>query len=325
MNRLAQKAMALLYGVRSWLLRQPLFTSTLLPAMPRSARWVLRKLYFLPIDLIERRGGRRDEMIPPKSKIFVGSVDDFRSSGDTQVHQLVDVAGLTPDSKVLDIGCGIGRLAIPLTSYLRPSGAYEGLDIVPSGIEWCNEKIASRYPNFRFTLADVFNKEYNPTGRVSAREYRFPYESETFDLVVLISVFTHMLPPDMEHYIAEIARVLKPGGRCFASYLLIDADSRQCMESGLSRTRFRHSCGSYSVVDPKVPELSVGYDEPYVRSVYKTYGLDPDGGIHRGSWRRRAEFRDHAPGLEQDVVVSTRMTSGGPLREATAFRNGSPA
>jgi SAM-dependent methyltransferase len=211
-----------LYAIRAYLLDQPFFTSTVLPAIPRPVRWALRKAYLFPADLVEATTGRRGAMVPPPSKMFVGSVDDFESSGELLVQRLIDVAGLTPESCVLDIGCGIGRLAVALTSKLDRKGRYEGLDIVPSGIEWCTENITSRYPNFRFMLADVANGEYNPGGRTAPTEYRLPYPDATFDLVVLTSVFTHMLTAEHEHYLDEIVRVLKPDGRCFATYLLLN-------------------------------------------------------------------------------------------------------
>src|SRR5215213_471304 len=132
-----QKLLAPLYGSRSWLLKQQWFTSRLLPALPRSLRWTLRRLYFLPSDLIERVLSNRDELVPPRSSIFTGSVDDFRSSGEALVRRLAHAGYLTPESKVLDIGSGMGRVAVALISYRDGTGSYQGLDIVPSGITWC--------------------------------------------------------------------------------------------------------------------------------------------------------------------------------------------
>jgi SAM-dependent methyltransferase len=294
-----------LYGIRAYLLDQPFFTSTVLPAIPRPLRWALRKAYLFPADLIEATLGRRGAMVPPPSKMFVGSVDDFESSGELLVGRLIEVAGLTPESCVLDIGCGIGRLAVALASQLGRQGRYEGLDIVPSGIEWCTENITSRYPNFRFTLADVFNGEYNPSGCTSPTEYRLPYPDATFELVVLTSVFTHMLPAEHEHYLDEIARVLKPDSLCFATYLLLNQESRRLMEAGSSDTRFKHVMGPCAVVDPKVPELSVGYDEDYVREVYEQRGLSTEGAIYYGTWAGRGPSAQGS-GLIQDLVLGAR-------------------
>jgi ubiquinone/menaquinone biosynthesis C-methylase UbiE len=307
MTSALRKVVAGLYAVRRRLLSHPLFTSTILPAIPRPLRWTLRKVYLLPADLIDRVLRQRGEMVPPKSKMFVGSVDDFESSGERLRLRLVDLADLAPSSSVLDIGCGIGRLAGALTSYLSRDGSYKGMDIVPSGIEWCDEHIASNYPNFEFTLADVFNKEYQPNGRLRACEYRFPYADETFDLVVLASVFTHMLPVDMEHYIAEISRVLKQSGRCFATYSLINAESRHMMESGQSDTRFKHNFGPYSTVSAKVPELAVAYEEKYVKDLFEKYGLAVGDRIYYGSWCVRVPSRARESGLSQDVVLTIKQ------------------
>jgi SAM-dependent methyltransferase len=295
-----------LYAVRSYLLDQPFFTSTVLPAIPRPVRWALRKAYLFPADLVEASTGRRGAMVPPPSKMFVGSVDDFESSGELLVRRLIEVAGLTPESCVLDIGCGIGRLAVALTSKLEGKGRYEGLDIVPSGIEWCTENITSRYPNFRFMLADVANGEYNPSGRTSPTEYRLPYPDATFDLVVLTSVFTHMLTAEHEHYLDEIVRVLKPDGRCFATYLLLNQESRRLMEAGASDTRFKHVIGPCAVVDAKVPELSVGYDENYVREAYEQRGLSTENALYYGTWAGREPYA-RGSGLSQDLVLGIRQ------------------
>jgi SAM-dependent methyltransferase len=130
------------------------------------------------------------------------------------VERLVEVAALTPSSKVLDIDSGFGRLAVGLIPYLDQNGSYDGLDIVPAGIDWC----------------------------------KFPFDAETFDLVTLTSVFTHMLPAEVDNYLAEIARVLKPNGRCYATYLLLTAESRPLMSSKDSIMDFKYNCGSYWLV-----------------------------------------------------------------------------
>lgn len=314
MTDLTRKLLALLYGFRNWLLNQPWFTSRLLPAIPRRLRWTLRKFYFLPSDLIERVVGDRDEMVPPKSLIFTGSVDDFRSSGEALVRRLASFGSLTPESAVLDVGCGIGRFAVALVDYRDGGGTYEGVDIVPTGIKWCNENIASQYGSYNFTLADIFNKEYNPAGHLEASQYCFPFDDETFDLAVLASVFTHMLPEDMRHYVAEIARVLKRGGTCCASYNLLDGESLRAMEAGQSAFRFTR-VGPHWVVDVTVPELAVAYEEAYARELFERHGLSCS--VHHGWWSGRASTARETPGFfqqddpdfqyfDQDYVLATK-------------------
>ena len=294
-------------GFRHLLFRQEWFNSVLMPAIPRRLRWTLRKLYFLLPDLIESALGQSDDLIPPKSKIFVGTVD-FKEGAQEGLDRLIRMGVITPESRVLDIGCGIGRLAIPLTSYLE-GGSYDGLDIVPSGIDWCNEHIANRHANFHFTLADIFNKEYNPGGHVAASDYTFPYEDDAFDLVLLISVFTHMLPEDTHRYIAEISRMLRPGGRCCASFYILNAESIEMMEAGKGSLRFRYDHGAYWTVNDKVPELSTGYEEGYVKELFERHGLSLEDGMYYGGWCGRPDlWGDGAGDLgDQDLLLAVKV------------------
>ena len=110
--------------------------------------------------------------------------------------------------KVLDIGCGSGRTAIPLIKYLS-KGNYDGFDIVSDAIKWNKKYITTQCPNFKFIHSDVYNKHYNSSSSIQASSYTFPYPDEHFDLILLASVFTHMYPQDFEHYLSEISRVLK--------------------------------------------------------------------------------------------------------------------
>lgn len=118
---------------------------------------------------------------------------------------------------MLDVGCGSGRMALPLTGYLNSEGRYAGFDISQKAIAWCQEHITSAHPNFQFEVSDIYNSLYNPKGKYQSLDFRFPYPDASFDVVFLTSVFTHMFPPDVEHYLDEISRVLKPGGRCLCT------------------------------------------------------------------------------------------------------------
>jgi SAM-dependent methyltransferase len=252
------------------------------------------------------------ELIPPAEKNFVGD-GDFIKIGETFLGYFKDLCGLQPTARVLDVGCGIGRMAIPLTQYLNDEGGYEGFDIVPDGIRWCESKITPAYPHFRFTHANIYNKQYNPGGVVKAADYDFPYASRTFDFVFLTSVFTHMLPADMENYLAEISRVLKPGGRCLITYFVLNAEAESYIKAGRGVFQFPHRYGCYGVQDQSMPEGVVGYDEVFVRDLFEKYGLRIDSPIHYGNWCGRP---DHVSG--QDMVVATKVRNvPNPRKSAT--------
>ena len=137
------------------------------------------------------------------------------------MRYFVDLAGLRPDARVLDVGCGIGRIARPLASYLHPPGCYEGFDVVPDGIAWCRRAYARR-DDFRFQIAEVRNALYRPDSGVPAEEYVFPYAADSFDFSFATSVFTHLLPDAADRYFAEMARVTRPDGRLFLTFFVFD-------------------------------------------------------------------------------------------------------
>ena len=288
--------------LRIWLLKQAWFHSVLLPALPRQLRWILRKMYLAPVDLADRLIGRHDPELPPKAHMFTGAPLDFAASGRRTLKTICSITDANPSSHILDIGCGIGRLAIAMPDFLDTNGGYEGFDIVPEGIEWCKQHIVGPYDNIHFTLADVYNKEYNPKGGRQPADYQFPYEDETFDVAVLLSVFTHMLPTDVDRYVGEIARVLKKNGRICASYSIITPESLQLMTSGRGSVHFKHNLGSHWIHSKKVPELGVAYDERYLRGIYSKHGLSDPPDIYLGRWCGRSTGLD-----VQDVVVATKL------------------
>jgi len=203
---------------------------------------------------------------------------------------------------VLDIGCGCGRIALPLTEYLGQKGAYEGFDIVPEAISWCRDHISTRYPNFQFRVADIFNGSYNPEGRLLAEEYVFPYEDEAFDFAILTSVFTHMLPESMDHYLKQLSRVLKGSGRCLLTMFLVNEESSGLMEAGSSTLDFENNAGVYRTHIVQTPEAAVAYEEEFVARLLDTRGFDLVS-THYGAWPGRASFLAY-----QDLLIARRRT-----------------
>ncbi|MGY2937401.1 SAM-dependent methyltransferase [Bradyrhizobium sp. GM6.1] len=210
-----------------------------------------------------------------------------------------ELCGLTHDSKVLDVGCGVGRMARGLTACLS-GGEYHGFDAVKEQIAWCSEHITPLYPNFHFQHIDVANGTYNGEGAVSAEALEFPYDANMFDLVFLASVFTHMLPKAMENYLGEIGRVLKPGGRCLITWFLL-TDERI---KNIGRAAFAIDKGGedgiYRVADQAHPEHVVGFIEQYVRSAYRKSGLKIVDPVRYGFW-------GGTPGISgQDIIVAEK-------------------
>ncbi len=235
---------------------------------------------------------------PPEDLHICFGGGNFRAIGNKMIATCKDKLRLKPHEKVLDIGCGIGRLAFPLLEYLDESGGYDGFDTFPVGVNWCAENITPEFPNFNFSLVDIFNTTYNPSGQVKGSEFVFPYEDNSFDLVILNSVFTHMMPDDIIHYISEIKRVLNDGGRIFATFFLINKDSLELMNQGKSVHDF-YKFGIFYTADPKDPMDAVGYDDKFVYNIFEKHGFKVQE-VMFGNWCGRKSIN------HQDIVLLTR-------------------
>lgn len=263
----------------------------------------LRLGYFRALDAADAIRGKRRKLIPPRH-ISLRSPKDYNRIGARYRRYLVEYAGLKPTHKVLDVGCGAGRIAKALVKYLRPGTAYHGFDVYPEAIKWCQENLTKRYPNFKFQDVGLYNGQYAPEGKQSAATFKFPFADASFDFVILISVFTHMLPDEVDNYLSEISRVLKPGGRCFITWFLLNEESRQLIEAGRSKVAFGFALpgSSCRVKSLKHPEFAIAYDEQEARDSYAKHGMEIKDAPLYGSWCNR----DLSVGY-QDVLIARKL------------------
>ena len=268
------------------------------PPITERARDVIR---LRRLDLADRLRGRTDRLVPPRT-LDLGARADFVASGDELLGHLVELAGLQPGHAVLDVGCGTGRVARPLTGYLSREGSYEGFDVHREAIGWCRRRYG-RFGNFHFRVADVHHRRFNPAGARTAAEYRYPYEDAQFDVVVAASLVTHLLEQEAEHQLAEIARVLRPGGRALTTWFLLDDASRAAIADGRSGLPFLEPDAHVAVVSEEVPEEAVAYDAGWVRERCAAHGLAVLD-VRPGSW---CGHEEHA-GFE-DVVAIERTAA----------------
>src|SRR5437867_12941654 len=133
---------------------------TIIRLIPFRLRTPLRGLYHSLKYSVGVRVGGRDPLIPPDSLHSVGS-PDYVAVGEEFFRYFIDLCELKPDDRVLDVGSGTGRMARPLTRYLK-GGSYEGIDIVARSVQWCQKTYGSGYPHFRFHCTDIYNKAYKP-------------------------------------------------------------------------------------------------------------------------------------------------------------------
>lgn len=115
-------------------------------------------------------------------------------------RQAIDIAAPVVDEKVLDVGCGTGRLTFGALSR-APGAEFHGIDASPEMIEVARRKARRKKAKVDLQVAVI---------------ERLPFADGEFDLV-LSGFMLHHLPEDVKKTgLAEVARVLKPGGRFVA-------------------------------------------------------------------------------------------------------------
>ena len=265
------------------------------------AKAAARRLRWGPSDYLAAR--RRDPTLaplPPRHLAFVGA-GDYEATGQQFLGFFRELGGLDSDDRVLDLGCGVGRMAMPLTGYLE-GGSYAGFDVGRGMVRWCQRNISSRWPNFEFAWAPVHNGKYNPFGDVAAAEFRFPYEDASFDFAFATSLFTHLLREETRHYLAETARVLKPGATCLLTFFLLTPDAERAIERGEAMLDFAHPIPGGRTADPAQPEAATAFPADEVRAWCEEVGLRVREPLRHGVWSR-------TPGAEtlQDILVAERV------------------
>ena len=116
------------------------------------------------------------------------------------IDRVLELTQPGPGERVLDVGCGTGVFTAPLTVAVGPSGHVHAVDLEPDMVEACRERIAS------LGLANV---------AVSlSEESMIPLPSASFELVFACQLFHELHDPPA--FLAEIRRLLRPGGRLVA-------------------------------------------------------------------------------------------------------------
>lgn len=188
-------------------------------------------------------------------------------------------ADLGRDSTVLDIGCGLGRIAFAI-KYVVSEGRYLGFDVGRQFIDFLQAHFTPAHRHFRFKHADIHNSYYNPEGQFSGAEFTFPCGDGEFDLAFAASVFTHMEPETTANYFREAGRALRVGGKCLFSFFILDHYT-----PGASRPNrfgepdfnfdhgYRDHGDRFAIVDPENPEFMTSYSIAMIEEMAAQAGL----------------------------------------------------
>lgn len=251
------------------------------------------------------------DLLPPVQMILDNKIghwspdtvhDEFREIGEGVIGNMIAHHFIKPDSRVLDVGCGLGRMARALVPFLD-GGEYVGMDVTKSSVDWCSSAYA-RLPNFRFVHADVFSTTYNPASKVKAEDFTFPFPDGHFDFVWSTSLFTHLLQHQVDNYLKEMARVMKVGAYCWNTYLLLDEVNRDLVRDAkpTDRVFLPYDVPGGRVRDGNDPESQSAILQPYVVGSHLTHFLKIME-IRYGPWSGRKE---NIRAGYQDVIIARK-------------------
>jgi SAM-dependent methyltransferase len=269
------------------------------------ARRVKRKLF--PITPI------REKEIPPQEINFNsgggnGYVEYARLYKEkaviVDIPFLIEKAGLSPQSAILDYGCGMGRFTYAAGKYLSNEGRYYGYEPNQTAIAFLKQAYADR-PNFHFDGRPLnFEEDYvagvygtKVANTIGALDVDLSFVERPVDIQWTASVFTHMWVEPIISVLRKMAQVVKPNGIYVNSWFIIDDNAKFALRCGLTDRSLPfviNRAWTYSQTNPLV---CTGYEEETVKEIYASAGHDIIA-IIKGHWTGR-ESRQ-----EQDMVIS---------------------
>jgi SAM-dependent methyltransferase len=250
-----------------------------------------------PVDYAARLINGKGHLPPLRIRRRAGPLRGLERSGAEFAAYLKLMCDLDPHSRVLDVGCGFGLLALELRDYLSGPGSYVGVDVDRGAIAWARRSISRSFSRFEFQWLDIRNAAYNPDGRLAADAFQFPFEAGSFDVIVLKSVFTHLRPEAMRQYLSEAGRLLSSRGACLATFFVLDDEI-----GGSGGLQFQFGDGDWAYAVRNLPELAIAYKESSLRAAVSAAGLTVKAN-HPGTWSGRPGGLSY-----QDVLVLTHAS-----------------
>jgi len=199
-------------------------------------------------------------MPPAEMRRLVGPTDD--DSYDNPAGEPVFGLPAPAYERVLDFGCGCGRVARQLIQQRPQPGSYLGIDIHRGMVRWAEQNLAPHASQFSFAHHDVFNVSLNP-GKRKPASAPFPGGEDAYTLVLAASVFTHLEQAQAEHYLRECARVLAPGGMLFSTWFLFERSAFPMLQADQSAL----------YINLRDPSNAVIFERSWLRETSRAAGL----------------------------------------------------
>jgi ubiquinone/menaquinone biosynthesis C-methylase UbiE len=172
-----------------------------------------------------------------------GDYASFAKYMEAGAIEILENWNISPNQRLLDIGCGSGQSAIPAA---RLGHQVTGIDIAENLIEYANEVASLEGLDARFDVGDAED---------------LPYEDNSFDVV--ITMIGAMFAPQPDKVASEIARVLRPGGKLYMANWTPD---------GMPAQMFKCVAGVMPPPPGFIPPVLWGYEETVRERLAGSFG-----------------------------------------------------
>ena len=257
-----------------------------------------------PLDYAFRLTSHLGKYPPLHLRRYVGGMSaGFNGPGYEYVSYLRLLAMLRDGDSVWDLACGCGMLELALED-LGWHGRITGTDISRPCIEWAQKNIGARLPGHKFTHMDIYNEAYHRRGKLSAKAWLDSFGENGFDIVIAKSLFTHVLPDELDIYLKGISDRLRPGGRTLLTFFVLSEEQAHLAVSGKNRMSFQPygEDGRCFVYRPLAPNAAVAYERYYLEERFRNAGFKTQSyKLSPGAWT------GSPTGLSfQDIIVAEK-------------------
>jgi len=191
--------------------------------------------------------------------------------------EILKLSGLGQSDKLLDLGCGTGRLCYAIKEYMPPQN-YIGVDISCEYI-----RIATDTHKMEFRLTDIKHPIFNKNGSIEPKDYKIPANDGEFDFCAIIAVFNHCKYQWIKPIINEVSRVLKPTGICLSTWFIINRHYEYIKNTLPKRYQFNY-INDLTYNASETPCLNTAFSEPDLRKTILETKMRIIEPIRYGEW-----------------------------------------
>jgi SAM-dependent methyltransferase len=280
-----------------------------IPPSPRAARYVNRPTINL-LGLYSLGFSPWTPSPPPEIIRYITGVSaspeqhrrDYLTSGMINAADIYNVVlDLGLDSvqarlQIVDLGCGAGRYATFLKQYM-PACEYVGYDVWEDAISWAQNSIGPAYRDVRFELLE------RKGGYASSEAYDLPNRTASVDLLIAMSLFTHLNIDPCLRYLHEVRRTLSYDGVALVTFCILDQLSTPKVESIIegSTLPLTRTLEAWWLVNDRYVDMF--FTERLIRRMAADAGLEVFA-IRRGNWYQPSA--DINPAAYEDMVMLRR-------------------